>query len=433
MILDPVDGVRVGLRFGDETLPVGHLTLQAAPAGRARGILFEYDAGFIRRGMDISPLKCRLEPGGQSFRSSPFNGLPGVFADSLPDGWGRLLLDCEMKQLGVRPSAVSPLDRLCYAGDGGMGALVYEPVRTAAPPSGAILVEDLAARVDGILSGRVDDVRDGLLRRLNGSSAGARPKAMLGLDADGKNALGGTEPPPGYEPWLVKFPNKKDGADAGALEYVYAVMAERAGIRMPPTRLLPSSRGPGYFAVKRFDRVDGGRLHMHTACGLLHTDFRIPALDYSGLIALTKQMTGDDRETERMYRLAVFNALTHNRDDHAKNFSFLMDRDGVWTLSPAYDLTFSSGINHEHSTAVMGEGKRPTREHLLSLAREARVPDRRANEILDRTRGAAADFRPLAAQHDVSRERIEAISRRLAEVERDGEFAASRSGTDMGL
>ncbi len=138
MSLDPVNDVWVGLRFDDETLPVGHLTLRTVAGRGAREILFEYDTGFIQRGIDISPLECRLEPGWRSFKSAPFKGLPGVFADSLPDGWGHWLLDAEMKQRGIDPSTLTPLDRLCHVGDCGMGALVYAPIRADPRRSAAV-------------------------------------------------------------------------------------------------------------------------------------------------------------------------------------------------------------------------------------------------------------------------------------------------------
>lgn len=139
--------------------------------------------------------------------------------------------------------------------------------------------------------------------------------------------------PKGFEPGLVKFPNTQDGKDAGAIEYVYALMARAAGIEMTETHLLPAKRGAGFFATRRFDRIGKNRLHAHTASGLLHADHRTPSLEYEDLIALTLRLTRDVREAEKMFRLAVFNVLGHSRDDHAKNFTFLMDEAGNWSLS----------------------------------------------------------------------------------------------------
>ncbi len=433
---DRVLKVGVGLRFGDETLPVGTLALlvRNAHLGRCLAldrfynkIYFEYDAGFIRRGLHISPLHCPLRPGARPFSAGPFEGLPGVFADSLPDRWGRLLLGRALSVRGAPSNRLSALDRLCHVGGAGMGALVYEPDLAEPAPPGRIDVDDLAVHAEAVLAGGGNEAADEL-QRLNGAAGGAQPKAVVGLSARGGDVVADTEPlPPGYEPWLLKFQRSAAGGNAGAVEYVYALMARQAGVRMPPARLVPSRSGAGHFAVKRFDRVDGGRLHMHTVGGLLHSSIDDAVLGYQTLINLTMRLTRDIREVERMYRLAVFNVLAHNRDDHAKNFGFLMNRAGEWTLSPAYDLTLSNGPAGGHSTAVAGEGIRPAREDLLRLARAASLPARRAKEIIDRTRSAVADFGTLARRHGVSRDVAEGISRLLAKVDRDGGFAPVRT------
>ena len=153
--------------------------------------------------------------------------------------------------------------------------------------------------------------------------------------------------PQGFEPWLVKFPNRQDGTDAGGMEYVYALMAKEAGVELPEVHLFAAEKTAGYFAMKCFDRQENSRLHMHSASGLLHSDFRAPALDYDDSLELTAALTRDRDEVMKMYRLAVFNVLAHNRDDHGKNFSFLMSNTGAWKFAPAYDLTFSSGPGGE--------------------------------------------------------------------------------------
>ena len=242
------------------------------------------------------------------------------------------------------------------------------------------------------------------LLALNGSSAGARPKALIAVDKDHQHIYYGAKIlDDGLEPWLVKFPNALDGQDAGAIEYVYALMAKEAGVLMPNVHLYPTQKGSGYFAVKRFDRDGKKRLHMHTASGLLHSDFRVPSLDYEDLLNLTGALTKDIREVEKMYRLAVFNVLAHNRDDHAKNFSFLMDEKGEWKLAPAYDLTFSNGPNGEQSTMVMGEGRNPTLTHLVKLGLDAKLPKKLIDETIAQTRHALAQWMPLSKAHGVSK------------------------------
>ncbi|PTW61682.1 serine/threonine-protein kinase HipA [Breoghania corrubedonensis] len=399
--------IRIGLDFEGTTIPVGRL------ATRDRKIYFEYDASFLKRGLDISPLRLPLKPGLSTFEAPLFDGLPGVFNDSLPDGWGRLLFDRFARSQGIAPESLTPLDRLAHVGRTGMGALVYEPDYSLEDAAGALNLDELARQAQEVLAGEAEGVLKELLT-LNGSSAGARPKALIGLDSERRTISHGiSNLPEGYEPWLVKFGTSQDGSDAGAVEYVYALMAREAGIDIPDVHLFPATTGAGYFATRRFDRNGTNRLHMHTACGLLHADFRTPALDYEDLLALTGLLTKDVREVEKMYRLAVFNVLAHNRDDHSKNFSFLMDASGTWKLAPAYDLTFSNGPRGEQSTMVMGEGKNPTVDHLTKLGKTAKLPKATITDALERTRDALANWEPLARQCGVSVTTIELVGKAL--------------------
>lgn len=400
-----INEVKVGLDFGDGVVPVGRL------ASRNGRIYFEYDAEFLRRGLELSPFKLPLESGVKSFDPHLFEGLPGLFNDSLPDGWGRLLLDRYMRSKQTAREDISPLERLAHVGKNGIGALVYEPDYGEEVAADAIDLDVLAAQTKDVLDGEAEDVLQELLA-LNGSSAGARPKAMIGVDDGRAHIMHGTDSlPDGVTPWIVKFANSEDGLDAGAIEYVYALMAKEAGVIMPEVYLFPAHKGAGYFATKRFDRDGGKRLHVHSACGLLHSDFRTPSLDYEDLIALTGMLTRDAREVEKLYRLAVFNVLSHNRDDHAKNFSFVMDETGEWKLSPAYDLTFSSGPRGEQSTMVMGEGKHPTTQHLTALGQEAKIDPSKITDIIEQTRHALTEWQRLANEHGVAKANI----RRIAE------------------
>lgn len=404
---ESVNEVKVGLNFGDTTIPVGRLAI------RDRKIYFEYHSSFIEANLDISPLRLPLKSGVSSFDYNLFEGLPGVFNDSLPDGWGRLLFDRFARSLGILPSDITPLDRLAHVGLNGLGALVYEPDHSTRENSDSINLDKLAEQAREVLDGTSDEVLQDLLA-LNGSSAGARPKALIGLNNDRKNIIHGVHDlPDGYTPWIVKFSNTQDSADAGAIEYVYALMAKKAGISMPDIHLFPAKKSAGYFAVKRFDRNGKQRFHMHTACGLLHSDFRVPSLDYEDLIALTSALTRDAREIEKLYHLAVFNVLAHNRDDHSKNFSFLMDAKGEWKLSPAYDLTFSSGPRGEQSTMVMGEGRNPGVNHLIKLGHEAKLSKARISEIINQTQTALASWEILANEYGVAANNIRLISKYL--------------------
>lgn len=351
-----------------------------------RRIFFEYDAAFIKTGLELSPFKLPLKAGVIASNDRTFEGLFGVFNDSLPDGWGRLLLDRKLMNAGLNPGTLSPLDRLCFVGTGGMGALSYEPEN---PSSISHITNDLD-EIDNEIQATLDEndtyVEDLLV--LGGSSAGARPKVLLHID--------------GVD-WLIKFRSHLDPKDISAIEYAYHLMAIDAGLIVPEARLFPSRKGMGFFGVKRFDRNGDNRIHMHTIAGLLHADHREPSLDYESIMKATLYLTKDIRQCEIQFRNAVFNVLSHNRDDHSKNFSFLMDQQGNWTVSPAYDLTFSSGPAGEHSTMIMGEGKNPTKAHLLKLAGTVGIKQDKALEIIDQVLAATQKWDDFATEVGVSK------------------------------
>lgn len=405
--------IKVGLDFGGGVQTVGRLAL------RDHQIYFGYDPSFVEKGVEISPFYLPLKSGVSHFDSHLFEGLPGVFNDSLPDGWGRLLFDRFARTQGLLPTDITPLDRLAHVGSHALGSLVFAPECRGDGAQGDISLDRLASQAQEVLNGSSGEVLAELIA-LNGASAGARPKALIGVN-NGRDHMvhGAQDIPDGYTPWIVKFPNSQDGLDAGAIEYVYALMAKESGLTMSDIHLFPSRNGPGYFAIKRFDRDVHRRYHMHTACGLLHSDFRTPSLDYENLIELTGALTRDARQVEKLYQLAVFNVLAYNRDDHAKNFSYLMDALGRWRLAPAYDLTFSPGPGGEQSTMVMGEGKYPGVAHLLRLATAAKIKKDKAVEMIDRTKDSLSKWPVLAKQHGVSDINIQLVQSKMAQVERN--------------
>jgi len=332
-------------------------------------IYFEYDKAFLKTGIELSPYKLPLKAGLHRCDDTTFEGLWGVFNDSLPDGWGRLLMDRHLMGLGIASATLTPLDRLAYIGSHGMGALSYEPAQEDENAFNEIILDDLAKSSQQILEGTSDSLVDELLS-LNGSSAGARPKILVQLSEDGKEIIHGKQAlKEGFFHWMVKFASSVDSKEIGAIEYAYSLMAKEAGLDMPKTTLLEGKKGR-YFACERFDRVGDKKVHMHSVAGLTHSDFRYPTLDYDDLLSLTLHLTKNVKEMEKVFRLACFNLFSHNRDDHAKNFSYIMDEKGVWSFSPVYDITFSSGPGGEHSMMYLGEGKNPTKEHLLKLAKK---------------------------------------------------------------
>ncbi len=345
-------------------------------------IYFEYDATFRTSGLELSPFKLPLRSGVFHDERKTFDGLFGLFNDSLPDGWGCLLLDRKLRRRGLSYDAVTPLARLALIGRNPMGALEYEPSDSEAESIGTLSLDSLAGEVDRILAGDEVSDLDNLLS-LNGSSGGARPKIVAWVSPDRKEIVRSHERPgDGWTEWLIKFMQKNDPSDLGETEYKMSLAAKAAGITMPETHLFPSKRCPGYFGVQRFDRTSQGKVHIHTACGLLHASHRYSSLDYEALLKLTLVLTRDRRDVEEMVRRMCFNVKFGNRDDHSKNFAFLLDPQGKWRLAPAYDLTPSAGLNGEQTAMVNGKGRGITDADLIAAASTVDIPSDRVKAIL---------------------------------------------------
>jgi serine/threonine-protein kinase HipA len=403
--------VKVRLRLGPEDeREVGEL----AEAERGR-VFFEYAPAFLATGWQPSPFRLPARPGLVEHTDRAFGPLPGVFDDSLPDGWGRLLMDRHFRREGLDPMAVSPLDRLIHLGRRTMGALTYHPPESDQAEPIALDLPRLAENASEVLRGSAREVLPEL-RRAGGSPGGARPKVVVGLRAD--EVLSGEDDlPEGFEAWIIKFTGNDDGSDYGAVEHAYMEMAQASGIHVPSHRLI--GEGP-WFAVQRFDRRSGNRrLHTHTLGGLLHSDFRIPACDYDQLLRVTRALTRDRRAVVECFRRMVFNVATHNRDDHVKNFAFLMDDAGEWTVSPAYDLVFSRGPGGEHSMTVDGEGRAPNAERCIALGKRHGISAKEAKAVIEQVADAVATWPKRAAEAGVRIETIGEISqahRRVALV-----------------
>ncbi len=331
---------------------------------------FEYASDWLSDGFSISPLSLPLQKGvfiPKGF--DPFEGLFGVFADSLPDGWGRLLVDRLLAREKINPAQVDSISRLAIVGTTGMGALTYQPQRRMDTVWSDMSLDEIALECEKMFATKGSDRLD-VLFQMGASSGGARPKIFYRMDG---------------EEWIVKFPSSADRKNIGEQEYDYSVCAKKCGIEMPETRLLPSKRNTGYFAVRRFDREQNTRVHMVSVSGLLETSHRIPNLDYHILMQLTMKLTQSYEEIEKLYRQMCFNVFAHNRDDHSRNFSFLY-KDGRWQLSPAYDLTYSNSIGGEHATTVNGNGRNPDTEDLLAVARQVKLDEKKARRIAGEVR-----------------------------------------------
>ena len=368
---------RLTVKYHDRT--VGDISL--TPDDKL--CVFEYDKSWLVDGFSISPLELPLRQGLFVAKAQPFHGNFGIFEDSLPDGYGRYLLHKALLHEGINDSNLSSLDRLSLVGTGGMGALTYHP-ETHFQQNKDSWRESVTPDLDLLQQKALEVLREqqdsdaGLLLYNSGNSGGARPKAIF-HDDEGH--------------WLVKFRHTYDPKDIGLQEYHYNEVARRCGIQVPDFKLMNGR----YFASRRFDiDTDGQHVHTVTAGGLLCLSIANPVLDYSNLLALTGYLTQNAKEVEEMYRRMVFNYLTDNKDDHCKNFSFLVAQDStghyVWHLAPAYDLTLcTEGYNGEHATSVNGTGQ-PKLADMISIGQKINMKEQRCREIFEEVESSCGDL-----------------------------------------
>jgi serine/threonine-protein kinase HipA len=404
-----VDRLTVSISLGGQMIELGELV------STKEKIYFRYYPEFIDRGIQISPFRMPLSDKPLTANREPFEGLFGVFSDSLPDGWGRLLLDRTLSSRGISPLQISPLDRLAYVGSGGMGALIYEPeFDQECNFKYKLELDSIAREMNQVLEGTSSEVIEELFA-LGGSSGGARPKILAGYNPSTDHLIHGSKSlPSGYEHWIIKFPSSTDPIDIAHIEYAYHRMALDAGIEMSPCKLFTGSSGRRYFGTKRFDRIEGQRLHMHSASGLMHDNFRLSNMDYGHLMDSAFKLENHVAAYNKVLRLAAFNLYGYNRDDHSKNFSFLMDPEGNWRLSPAYDLTFSSSSYGLHNTMIAGESKAPGRKHLIELAKHFSMKD--PAEIIERVQGIFGDWNKYASENGVEKKSSDLIKRTILQL-----------------
>lgn len=350
-------------------------TLSLTPDNRL--CAFEYDKQWLADGFSISPLELPLRTGVFIAQPQPFYGNFGVFEDSLPDGYGRYLLHKALEKQGINDANLSSLDRLSLVGSGGMGALTYEPEQTIRTAEETHDFDQLQAIALEVLRERNTDEAEWLLYR-SGNSGGCRPKAVF-ADEEGH--------------WLIKFRHYYDPADMGIEEFRYNEAARRGGIDVPDFRLTNGR----YFTSRRFDLTpEGHRIHMVTAGGLMGISLAQPVLDYANLIALTGFLTQQEADVEQMFRRMVFNYAAGNKDDHCKNFSFLVTDDGhgsyAWRLAPAYDLTrCTEGYNGEHATSVNGTGC-PSDDDMIAVGAKGKLSEARCRTLMHEVRAACLDL-----------------------------------------
>ena len=373
----------------------GTLVSTTVLSGRPQ-IVFEYSNEAKLRGLELSSYTLPLQ-GPQLRRGFPSHqlGLPGPIYDSLPDGWGMLLMDRLFRRRNLNTARIGPLERLSYIGGNVMGAMSFEPVVPEGhAPQAHIPLDLLAAEVQEVLKGEGGEFLQNLLL-VGGSPQGARPKALVYRDPEAGSFT--TAVKPGFEAWLIKFPGKDEHPEVCAVEMVYAECLRICGIQTPDTEYFSLPNGLAAFASKRFDRLYGQRVPMQSLAAFTGADYQSPgALDYVNFLRATQMCTNDVREKAIAFERAVFNVAFNNRDDHPKNFSYLMSPAGDWKLAPAYDVTFCEGPGGYHQMDVMGEALAINRKALLRLADEAEVSWERASSIIDRICSVASQFATVA-------------------------------------
>lgn len=388
-------------------------------AARQVGV-FEYVPEFTRSGIEVAPLTMPLRRGVYDFPALPrdtFYGLPGLLADSLPDKFGNLLIDRWLVEQGRTPESFDPVERLCYTGRRGMGALEFEPASAQSRRKDRELeiapLVDLASRIvsqrlemNGHLDGRDD--REALqdILRVGTSAGGARAKAVLAWNEEtGEFRSGQTEAGSGFSHWLLKFDGVAGNADRevtdptgyGRLEYACYLLARDAGVRMSQCRLHEEG-GRAHFMTRRFDRTaTGAKLHMQSLCAMRHFDFNLPrAYSYEQAVETARLLDLGHEALEEQVRRALLNVVIRNQDDHVKNIAYLMDRQGRWSLAPAFDVVFAynpDGIwTSEHQMSLAGKTDRFELEDLLALGRHADLKPARTRAILEAILEAAAKW-----------------------------------------
>lgn len=351
------------------------------------GFFFEYFETFLKDHIEISPFYLPLSPrvySGKEFLA--FEMIPSVFADSLPDSFGSMLMASYFKHQGGNIHAIkNPLNKLSYIGDRGIGAIEYEPIISTDSNTKLIEFHTYIKEVRKIVEGSTKEVSKEITAQA--SPGGARPKAFVNWDRGNDRMLIGKEKA-GYEPWIVKFYEDEPSKQAlTKTEYVYFQIAKEVGVDLPEFDYILED-GEFHFAVKRFDRANGKKLHLHTLAGLMNKRFDERGLfSYEELLKVTMRLTHNMQNVKEAYRRTVFNIIGQNCDDHAKNFSFLMNEKGEWSLAPAYDLLYSyaEGIYKEHFLSLGGKLSGFNKDDLLALALEYDISKGEAMNILEET------------------------------------------------
>jgi len=380
-------------------------------------IYFEYDAMFKTRNIEISPLKLQTSDIDIYTNTDDryFNMLAGVFSDSLPDRFGNQIIDKYYEDKGLHAEKLNMLQRLAYVGSNAMGALEYRPSVTTDEMKEALEIKHLVDEARQILQGEIKTTIHEIMEA-GGSAGGARAKAIIQWDKNTNDIISGRhEPKKGYEQYIIKFDgvsSNKSSEDYTKIEYIYMQIAKLCELNVADVSLM-HDREYAHLLVKRFDRVDKKKVHMHSLCGMTHTDFNIPGIySYEAYLNTVKQVVNDYHASIGAYAHMIFNIIASNQDDHTKNFSFLMDEQGKWDISPIYDLTYSHGTGYtsKHQMRVNGKQSDFTLEDLLQVARKSDIKISDAKLIIEHIQTIFYEnFEKMANELEVDKERIKRI------------------------
>lgn len=390
-------------------------------------VYFEYDKEFKNSKLEISPLKLPLSLEGVYTNNDEqyFEGLAGVFHDSLPDKFGTKVIERYFESKNIPSYELNVVQKLMFVGDKSIGAISYKPsIHKLDNHKQQELIElnTFYENAKKIISGDAIEVVDEMLTFMDSaaSAGGARAKAIIGYNPNTKEIISGIkkELPIGFEHYLIKFDffdDNQKSQDYTKLEYLYMNMAKEVKIDIPNIELLEHGN-LSHYLIKRFDRVNGKAKHLHSVTGLTHCNFNVPMhYSYDELFRLTRYLTGNQQDLYELYRRMVFNIIGRNQDDHAKNFAFLMDEKGIWNLSPAYDITYANGMNYtkNHQLSLRGKTNDFTKKDLLEIAKLHSLKENIAKEIIEQTIDIFSTFRSRAKELEINEESISKIEKNL--------------------
>lgn len=397
-------------------------------------ISFEYDENFLNMGIEVSPIMMPLSNRLYEFPqlvNTSFKGVPGLLSDSLPDNFGNAVIDKWLANEGRTSDSFNVLERLCYTGKRGMGALEYEPDYSGKEDIDELVsidkIADFASKIlekqENWSLSSSDMINYKQLLKLGTSAGGARAKAIVAYNPKtGEFRSGQVDLSSDFEHWLVKFDGVKKNGDHNLvdepeytlIEYTYYLMAIKAGIVMSECQILHDGNY-NHFMTKRFDRIEGKKIHMQSLGAILHLDYNIPGLCSYERAALTaKQIGCQSNEIEQLYRRMVFNVLAVNQDDHVKNISFLMDRKGKWSLSPAYDMTFAYNETNKwlksHQMSIHGKTTDFFKEDLIACGQSMDIKVSKCHKIIDEVYDVIQDFDSIARSVKIKESTIKLIT-----------------------